>query len=101
MELYGTVPCMFRLLEVLWYHQEVLTLQNRYHIPHFKETQGTTQGVLVSTTLFNFIFKNVVSNWDALMVKDQLLLHKVLLLAVGRCLELFYSYNRVVGYWGL
>ena len=48
-------------------------------------------------TLFNLIIYNVVRNWLALTVEDQLVAQKGLGLAVGRCLGLFYVYNGVVG----
>ena len=57
----------------------------------------TTQGRLISSTLFNFIFDNMVRNWLAPMVEDQLVAQEGLGLAVGRCLGLFYADSSVVG----
>ena len=62
MESYDAGPCMFRLLEVFWDQKEVITRQNGYHGPHFKATQENTQGRIISPTLFNLIFDNVVRN---------------------------------------
>ena len=67
---------MYRLLEVLWYKKEVFTHQNGHHGPHFRSTRGTTQGGLISPTLFDFIVDNVVCNWLTLMVEDQLVMHE-------------------------
>ena len=74
---------MCKLLAVFWDYQEVVTCQNGYHGLHFKATQGATQGRLISPTLFNLIIYNVVSNWLALTVEDQLVMYKVLVLALG------------------
>ena len=59
---------MCRLLAVFWDQKEVFAHKNGYHILNFKVTQGATHGGIISTTLFNFIVKNVVSNWLALAV---------------------------------
>ena len=88
---------MCRLLAVFWDHQEVINHQNGYHGTHFKETRGTTQGRLISPTLFYLIVNNVVRNWLSLTVEDKLVAHEVLVLVVGRCLGLLYSDDSVVG----
>ena len=62
LELYSNIPHIFRLLIMLWYQQEVFTLQNGYHGPHFRATSRNTQGGLMSPTLFNFIVKNAARN---------------------------------------
>ena len=67
---YGAGPHMCRLLAVFWYQQEVVTRQNGHHGPHLKSTQGTSQGRLIFTTLFNLILDNVVINWLVLTVED-------------------------------
>ena len=99
LEGYGAGPHMCRLLAVSWEQQEVVIYQNRYHTLDFKENQGTTQGGLISLTLFNLIVDNVVRNWLSLVVEDQLVSQEVLVLVVGRCLGLFFVYNGVVGLW--
>ena len=47
LEGYYAAPHMFRLLEVFWDQNEVVTSQKGYHGPHLKETSGTTQGGLI------------------------------------------------------
>ena len=66
---------MCRLLAVFGDHQEVINHQNGYHGTHFKETRGTTQGRLISPTLFYLIVNNVVSNWIAMMLEEQQVTH--------------------------
>ena len=85
------------LPSVVWDQQEVVSPQNGYHVPHFKENWGAIQGRLIFPNLFNFIFENVVRNWLVLTVEDQLVALEGLRLAVGRCLGLFYAENGVVG----
>ena len=97
LEIYSTCPCMCRLLAVFWNQQEFVTHKNGYHVLHFKSTQGTTQGRLISPTLFNLIVNNVVRNWITMTVDDQLVTHEESVIAVGRCLVLFYAENDVVG----
>ena len=76
---------------MFWYQQDVVTRQNRYHDPHFKATQGNTQGRLILTNLFNLMIYNVESNWLGMTVEDQLVVHGGLGLMVGRCLVVFYA----------
>ena len=71
--------------------------KNGYHGPHLQVTRGTTQGGLISPTLFNLIVDNVVRNWLALAVEDELVTHKGLELEVVRCLGLFYANSGMVG----
>ena len=97
LEVSGAPPHMFRLLTVFWDQQEVVTFQNRYHIPHFRATSRNTQGGLISLTLFNFIVNNMVRYWLSLAVENQLVVQEVLLLALGGCLGLLYADNGVVG----
>ena len=100
LEGYGAIPCMFRIMSVFWDHQEFVTRQNGYHSPHFKSTWWTTQGGIILPILFNFVVNILVSNWLALMVEYQLVAHKVLGFAVGRCMGLLYADNSVVGIAG-
>ena len=97
LEGYGVGPSMCRFLALFWYQQEVVTSQNGYLGPHFKATQRNTQGGLISTTLSNLIFKNVVWNWLAMTVEDQLVAYNGMGLAVGRCMGLLYADDGVVG----
>ena len=71
-------------------------LPKRVQRSYFKSTRGTNQGGLVSPTLFNLIVDNVVQNWLALTVEYQLVSQEVLVLAVGRCMGLFYDDDGVV-----
>ena len=80
---------MCRLLAVFWDQQEVVTCQNG-------SNYGTNQGGLISPTLFNLIVDNVLHNWLALLVGDQLVSQEGLGLAVGRCMGLFYAKNIIV-----
>ena len=96
MEVYGAVPCMCRLLAVLWDQQEVVTHQNGYHGPHFKSTWWKTEGRLIFPTLFNFIVNNVVRKLLAMTVEDQLIEYERLVIVVGRCLGLFHEDNIIV-----
>ena len=72
LEEYDAGRHMCNLLVVFWEKQEVVIRQNGYHGPHFRETKGTTQGGLISSTLFNLNVKNMVRNWLVLKVEDQL-----------------------------
>ena len=99
MEGYKAGPHMYRLLEVFWHQQEVITFQKGYHVLNFKATRGTTQGRLIFTILINLIVENVARNWLEMTAEDQLVVHEGLELAVGRCMGLFYADNRVVVSW--
>ena len=46
--------------------------------------------------MFSFIVDNVVRNWLVMTVEDQMIAQDVLGLVVGRCLELVYTYDRMV-----
>ena len=87
---------MYSLLEVFWYQQKVVPCQKVYHGPHFKSTRGITQVGIILLTLFNLIVDNVVWNWIEMMVEYQLVTQEGLVLAVGRCLGLFYDNGSVV-----
>ena len=67
------------------------------HGPQFKLTGGGTYFRLLSPILFNLIVDNVVRNWLALTVEDQLVAQEVLGPAVGSCMGIFYTNNGVVG----
>ena len=92
---------MCRLLSVFWEQQYFVTCQNGYHGLHFKETRGTNQGGIALSTLFNLIVENVVSNWIALAVEDQLIAQEGLGLVLGRFLGLLYADNSVLGLWDM
>ena len=94
---YSAGPHMCNLLVVFLYQQEFIAHQNGYHGPYFKTTRGTTQGILISPTLFNLIVYNVVCNWLALMVDDQLPAQEGLGITLWRCLVIFYANGGMVG----
>ena len=96
LEGYRTSPHMCKLLVVFWYQHEFVAHQNRCHGLYFKTTRGTTQVRIVSPTLFNLIVYNMVCNWLALMVDDQLSVQEGLGLALGRCLVIFYANGGMV-----
>ena len=97
LEGYGAGPHICRILEVFWNQKEVITHQNGYHNQHYKGTQGSNQDGLILPTLFNLIVNNVVQNWLVMMVEYQLFAQEVLVLAVWRCMVLFYNDNYMVG----
>ena len=55
LEVYSAVSLMFRLLTVFWDQKQVINRQNGYPSPHFKVSLETTQGRLISPTLFNYL----------------------------------------------
>ena len=61
-----------------------------------KATRVTTQGGLISPTLFNLIVDNVVCYWLVLTVKDQLVAQEIPVLSLGSYLGLFYADNGMV-----
>ena len=85
------------ILEEFWEWQEVVTRENGCHGPHIQATRRTTHGGLLSPTLCNIILDNVVRNWLALMVENELVAHEGLGIAVGQCLGMFYGDNIMVG----
>ena len=85
------------LLETFWDCQQVVPRQNGFHGPIFPATKGTTQGGLVSTTLFNVMVDNVIKNWMAMTVEERRVAHDGMGETVGRCLEVFYAENGMVG----
>ena len=82
---------------MFWEKQEVFTHQSGYHGQHFKATMVTNKGELILSTLFIIIVDNVVRNWIALTVEDQLVAQEVLGLELGRCIKISYTDNGVVG----
>ena len=87
---------MHGLLENFWAHQQVVPKQNGFHEPVFTATWVTTQGGLVSPTLFNVVVDNVIWTWLAMTVKDQRLAHNRLGETVGWCLGVFYADDGMV-----
>ena len=85
LEGYGTGPCLYGLLETFWDCQRVVPRQNGFHGPAFPATRGTTQGGLVSQTLFNVVVDNFIRTWLAMIVEDQRMDHEGTGETVGRC----------------
>ena len=56
--------------------------KNWYHGTQLQATRGTTQGGLISPTLLNIIVDNVVQNWIALTVEDEMVANEGLGLVV-------------------
>ena len=58
---------------------------------------GETLGGIIPPTLIDIIVDKVVRNWRTFTVKEKLVKHEGLGLAVGRCLGLFYANDSMVG----
>ena len=71
--------------------------QNGFYGMFFLATRGTTQGGLVSSTLFNVVVDNVIRTWLAMAVEDHRVAHDGLVETVGRCLGVFYDNYGMVG----
>ena len=71
--------------------------QNVFHVPAFLATRGSTQGGLVSPTLFNVVVNNVIRTFLDMTVEDQRVDHDGLGETVGRCLGVFYADDGMVG----
>ena len=70
--------------------------QNIFQRPAFPATRGTTQGGLLSLTLFNVVVNNFIRNWLDMTVEDQRVAHGGLRENIGRCLRVFYSKDYIV-----
>ena len=88
---------MCGLFETFWECQKFLPSQNDFHWPAFPAMRGTTQGGLVSPTLFNVVVDNVIRTWLAIKIEDQPVAQYILVETVGRCVGLFYADNGMVG----
>ena len=62
----------------------MVSRQNVFHGPAFPATRGTTQGGLLSLTIFNVVVDNVIRTWLAMTVEDQRVDHYGLLETNGR-----------------
>ena len=72
---YGAGPSLCGILETFWDHQQVVPRQNGSHGPALPATRATTQGGLVSLTLFNVVVCNVIRTWLVMTVEDQRVAH--------------------------
>ena len=68
LEGYGAGPRMCGLLEFFWEFQQVAPRQNGFHGPAFPATRGTTQGGIMSPTLFNVVVDSVIRTWMSMTV---------------------------------
>ena len=53
-------------LETFWYRQKLVPRHNGFHGLAFSATRDTTQGGLVSLTLFNLAVDNFIRTWMAM-----------------------------------
>ena len=97
LEGYGAGPWLCGLLEAFWEYHQVVPRQNGFHVPDFPTMRGTTQGGLMSLTLFNVVVDNVIRTWLDIMVEDQRVAHDGLGDTIGRCLGVFYANDGMVG----
>ena len=88
----GSGPLLCGLLETFWGHQQVVPRQNGFHRPAFLAKAGTTQGSLVSLTLFNVVVDNVIRTWLSMTVEDQRVAHNGLGDTARRCMGVFYAW---------
>ena len=65
--------------------------QNVFHRPAFSDTRGTTQGGIVSLTLFNVLVDHVIRTCLTMTVEDQREPHDRLGETVRRCLGVLYA----------
>ena len=72
------LKCM-RVMDTFWECHQMVPIQNGFHGPAFPATRGTTQGVLISLTMFNVVVDNVIRTWLTMTVEDQKLSHDGLL----------------------
>ena len=60
-------------------------------------TRGKTHGGLISPTLSNMVFENMMRNWLTMMAEEKIVAHDGLGLAVGRYMGIFYVADGLVG----
>ena len=97
LEKYGAVPRLCGLLKNFWSHQNLVPIHNGYRGPVFPSTPGTTQGSLISMTLFNVVVENIIWTWLAMTVEGQKVAHNGMVEAVVLCLGFFYANDSMVG----
>ena len=71
LEGYSMRPCLCKLLATFWVYQKYVSRQNGNCGTTFQATWVTTQGFLVSPTLFNVVIDNVIHTWLVLTMEDQ------------------------------
>ena len=94
---YEAGPKMRGILESFWSPHEVVTLQNGYHGPQFRVTRGTTQGGLISPTIFNLAFDSVVQPCLYMTLEDDTFIQDGFGHAVGWSLWVSYADDYILG----
>ena len=72
------------------------TRKKGHHSPNFKATWETTQGGLISLTLFNVVVDNMVRTCLAMTVEYQTVAQEGLRINVGICLGVLYDDNGMI-----
>ena len=75
--------------------------QNGFHVPDFPTTRNTTQGRLVSLTLFNVVLDNGIRTWLDITVEDKMVDHERMVETGVRCFGVFYDNDDVVRLYDL
>ena len=83
---YGAGLKLRVLLVEFWSRQELVTHQNGFHSPQFRETIDMTLGGLDLPTLFNVSVYSVVRHWLSPIVEDNSSTHDRLGVVVGSCM---------------
>ena len=76
----------------------MITRQSGYHVTQFRATHSTTQGGLVSPTLFNVDFNSVVQTWLLIRVEDDVVVHDRLRNTVGQIMSVIYADDEILGF---
>ena len=97
LEGYGAGTCLCGFLETFWGLQKVVPRQNGFPRLALPGTRGTTQGGLLSPTLFNVVVENVIITWLDMTLENQRVAHDGLGKTVGRCLGVLYVDDGMVG----
>ena len=93
---YGSGPRMCGILGNLWYCQKLVPRKNGFHRLVFPITRGTTQGVIVTLTLFNVVVDKFIRNCLTVTVEYQRVAQHGLVETVARCMGVFYANNGMV-----
>lgn len=88
---YGMGPNMLRLVRNFWDGQQVVARQSGFHGHVFEATRGTTQGSIVSPTLFNIVLDCVTRHWLFLTVGNNQIVQTGLGQEARNKLSMFYA----------
>ena len=98
LEGYGVGPNALGLLKFYWDHQRCVAKCGQYHGETSVPYHGTTQGGVVSPTLFNVPVDAVVRKWWAGVMDDMTIANTGLQGDnVGRLASLFYTNDGAIG----